>query len=85
MGKKDYLKLGSENVICDRCGSKYKMEDLTKEWTNYMVCHSCWEPRNEQDFLKGVPDGKPKAYSRPEAVEVFEDTSTTPNPYLLIP
>jgi len=85
VGKKDYLKLGSENVICDRCGAKYKMEDLAKEWTGLMVCSPCYEPRNRQDFLKGVPDGKPKEYSRPEATEVFVDTTVTPDSHLLVP
>jgi hypothetical protein len=85
MGEKDFLKLGSWNVCCDRCGQKYKGEELQKEWTGLRVCHSCHEPRNQQDFLKGVPDCKPKSYYRPEAVETFVDVSTTPDPYALIP
>jgi hypothetical protein len=85
MGNKDYLKLGSINVICDRCGFKAKGDDLVKEWTGLYVHPQCLEIRNQQDFLKGVPDCKPKSYYRPEAVETFVDTSTTPDAYLLIP
>lgn len=85
MGNKDYLKLGSWAVICDRCGFKYRGEDLIKEWTGLRVCTTCHEPRNRQDFLTGVPDGKIKAYTRPVATEVFVDVSTTPDPYLLKP
>ena len=66
MGKRDYLKLGSWNVLCDRCAEKFKGEELQLEWTGFMVCQSCHEPRNEQDFLKSVPDGKPMPYYRPE-------------------
>jgi hypothetical protein len=85
VGKKDYLKLGSWNVICDRCGAKAKSEDLVKEWTGLMVHPACHEPRNQQDFLTGVPDSLPKPYYRPVAVETFVDTSTTPDSHLLIP
>ena len=66
MGEKDYLKLGSWNAECDRCGFKYKGEELQQEWQGYMVCKTCFEPRNAQDFLKGVPDGRPMPYVRPE-------------------
>lgn len=43
------------NAICDRCGFKYKHYQLRKEWTGFMVCDSCWEPRHPMDFLK-VPN-----------------------------
>jgi len=65
-GRADYLKLGSHNVICDRCGRKYKFEDTTLEWTGLRVCkRRCYEPRHPQEFLKGrkddqhVPDARP--------------------------
>ena len=65
MGKRDYLKLGSWNVECDRCAEKFKGEELKREWSGFMVCNSCYEPRNAQDFLRGVPDAKPMPYYRP--------------------
>lgn len=85
MGRKNYLKLGSWNCICDRCGNLYKGEELQQEWTGLRVCRTCHEPRNQQDFLTGVPDGKPKPYTRPVAAEVFVDVTTTVDPYTLIP
>ncbi len=41
---------GKWNVICDRCGFKFKNDKLHPEYTGLMVCHGqdtndCWEPR----------------------------------------
>jgi hypothetical protein len=71
MGKKDYWKRGSINVICDRCGAKAKGGELILEWNGLRVHTKCHEPRNQQDFLTGVPDGEPKPYTRPETIDVF--------------
>lgn len=73
---KDYLKRGSHNVICDRCGIKYKADELKKEWQGYMVCATCFEPRHPQDLIRSVRDHKPKAYYRPEPEPDFIDTIT---------
>lgn len=35
---------------CDRCGHIKKLIELRKEWTGYLVCHECWDPRTKQDF-----------------------------------
>lgn len=36
------------NVICDRCGFKYKANELHKEpQTGYMVCRLCLDPRRQ--------------------------------------
>lgn len=35
---------------CDRCGWIYKRYQLTEEWTGYMVCPECWDPKTKQDF-----------------------------------
>ncbi len=73
-GSRDYLKRGSHNVICDRCGFKFKGEELQKEWTGYMVCSTCYEPRHPQDFVRSKPDQQPKAYYRPEPSDNFINT-----------
>lgn len=44
------VELGKWNVICDRCGFKYKNDKLRIEWTGLMTCHgedtnNCWEPK----------------------------------------
>jgi hypothetical protein len=73
---KDYLKRGSHNVICDRCGFKFKADELQREWQGFMVCAPCFEPRHPQDLIKAVPDQLPKAYYRPESEPVFINTIT---------
>lgn len=70
-GKKDYLRLGRHNVICDRCGFKFKDDELQKEWTGFMVCSTCIEPRHPQDFLTSVPDQQPRNYYRPDPADIF--------------
>lgn len=54
MGKADYLKLGSWNALCDRCGKKFKGDELRKTWDGLFTCAKCWEPRQAQDFVRGV-------------------------------
>lgn len=64
-------------AICDRCGFRFKLETLRKEWTGLMVCHgpasnNCWEPRHPQDFVRGVPDDQGvRPNMRPEPADVF--------------
>lgn len=71
MGRADYMKLGDWNALCDRCQRKYKASELRKEWTGWMVCDSCWEPRHPQEFLKGRPDKQNVAWTRPEVTEII--------------
>lgn len=66
MGRADYLKLGDWNAICDRCGFKYKASQLRHEWTGLYVCQECWEPRHEQDFVRGVEDDPSVPWTRPD-------------------
>jgi NAD-dependent SIR2 family protein deacetylase len=75
---KDYLKRGSWNATCDRCGFKFKGEDLRKEWQGFMVCETCYEPRHPQDLIRSVKDQNPKAFYRPEPAYNFIDTITDP-------
>jgi hypothetical protein len=82
---RNYLVLGKWNVVCDRCGFKFKNDQLKKEWTGLMVCHTCWEPRHPQTLIK-VPEeciGVP--WSRPEPDEVYVATDaiqTEENPLI---
>lgn len=47
---KNQFESGKWNVVCDRCGRKYKNDKLRLEWTGLMVCtgqdtNDCWEPK----------------------------------------
>jgi hypothetical protein len=62
---------GQFNVICDRCGFKYKSRQVRKEWTGLITCsgtgtHNCWEVRHPQEFVKGKPDRQAPPWVRPE-------------------
>lgn len=61
-------------AICDRCSAKRWNTDLRKQWNGLMVCRdTCWESRNAQDSVRGVPDRQNPPWVRPEPAEVFEN------------
>jgi len=35
-------------ALCDRCGQRYYLNKLIKEWTGLKVCPSCYEPKHTQ-------------------------------------
>jgi len=58
--------------ICDRCARKRYAEDTRLTWDNLMVCaDTCWEPRQPQDFVRGVPDPQTVPNPRPRPADVF--------------
>lgn len=71
MPNADFLDLGNWNAICDRCGSKFKASRLRKTWDNLMCCEKCWEPRQPQDFARGIPDDMSVPWSRGPTEDVF--------------
>jgi len=71
MGKRDYLKHGDWNAICDRCGIKYKASELKMEWDNLFVCNDCWEERHPQDFVRGLRDDQTVPIARPRPPDLF--------------
>ena len=66
MKNQNTLILGDWNAICDRCGFKFKASDLREEWDGLMVCKDCWEPRQPQDLLRGIPDPQTVPWARPD-------------------
>lgn len=73
MGKADYFLLGTYNSICDQCGFKYKDKDMRTQWDGLRVCKSCWEPRNPQDFVRGVQDNQSVPIARPDSTPTFTE------------
>ena len=75
MGHADYLRNGTYNGICDRCGSKFKFSDLKLEWDGLYVCtaNGCFENRQPQDYVKGVRDDMAVPVSRPDTT-IYTDT-----------
>lgn len=68
-----WLKLGSWNTICDRCGFKFKAEELRKDWQGLMVCSEDYELRNPQDFIRVPPEHIVPPWTRPRPEDVFTD------------
>ena len=72
----NYLEIGTWNVICDRCGFKYKAYQLQKEWTGFMVCkgpgtHDCFEYRHPQDLIRIPKEDTSVPWTRPEPEDEF--------------
>lgn len=60
--------------ICDRCGFKYRLSHLRKEWTGLMVCKADWDPRPPEmrpPVLR--PEGLPLRDARPEPPWVIRE------------
>jgi len=62
---------GSWNVVCDVCGREFKSSELQLRWDGLMVCSGDWEPRQPQDFVRGVADKQTPPFTRPEQQDVF--------------
>lgn len=52
MSNQNTYKPKAWNALCDVCGFKKKSFDLRKRWDGMYCCHTCWEPRHPQDFLR---------------------------------
>jgi len=69
----NYLKKGSYNCICDRCGFKYKADETRMEWNGLRTCiKHCWEPRNPLDFQPPLYDNQKVPQPRPEGTDTFK-------------
>ena len=70
-GRADFFYPGTNNVICDRTGFKLKATDCKMEWNGFFVWKEAYEDRNEQDFLRGIPERQQPDISRPGTGDVF--------------
>jgi NMD protein affecting ribosome stability and mRNA decay len=71
LGKEDYAKIGDYNAMCDRCAKKAKASTLVKEWTGFMVCEPCHEPRHPQDLIRSIPEKPVPPFTRPQPTDRF--------------
>jgi hypothetical protein len=62
---------GDWKAICDSCGRELKASELRKRWDGFMVCAGDWEPRQPQDFVRGVADFQAPPFTRPEPADIF--------------
>lgn len=64
---------GNRWLVCDRCGFKRRVAQISKEWDGLMVCTAtCLDPPPPQLFTPDVwPEGVPIPDSRPEPANIF--------------
>lgn len=52
---------------CQRCGFKYRLTQLRKEWTGLRVCKPCLDPKPaDTKAPKYKPEGLPRPNASPE-------------------
>lgn len=78
MGRHDYYKKGQWKVVCDVCGFFYHSGGMKQRWDGLMVCHKDWNPRQPQDFVRGVPDPQAVPWSRPDSQPQFVPNNAPP-------
>lgn len=66
---------GQPYGICDRCGWKFRLDELRLEWTELKVCKSCWDPRPVHLSAPSIDSNEGAAIpgSRPEQLEQADD------------
>lgn len=52
--------------VCDRCGLRFYLRQLAKEWTGSKVCASCFEPKHPQLTPRITSDAQALKEPRPE-------------------
>lgn len=83
-GRADFWEGGEWNTVCYQCGRKRKASTLKRHWQGYYVCPEHWEPRQPQDFVRGVQDVQTPPWVQPMPQNVFtpfctlEGTSAMP-------
>jgi len=68
MGRADFYDHGNPNMICDKCGQKFKKSEMREQWDHTWACPFDYEERQPQDKLKAFPDNQSIEDPRPEAV-----------------
>jgi hypothetical protein len=65
--------------ICDRTGFKVRASKTRKQWDNLIVRLESFEPRQPQDFVRGVPDNQTVPEPRPHQKDIFINQNPNSN------
>lgn len=78
------FKEGDSKAACDRCGFTWNLSRLRLEWTNLMVCPRCYVERNQQEFIRGIPELPPQnaRHVQSSSEVTFVSTALPPLPGL---
>lgn len=72
MGRRLHFRPGSFYRVDDRTGFPQRAERTKQQWDNLIVDEGVWEPRQPQDFVRGVPDKQNVPDARPDSPPAFE-------------
>ncbi|MFM9577798.1 hypothetical protein, partial [Streptomyces turgidiscabies] len=64
-GQADYYSPGDFNAVCSMCGHKRKASTMVKNWQGLYRCREHDEPRQPQDFVRGIPDNPGTPWAQP--------------------
>jgi hypothetical protein len=83
-GRADYFEEGDWNAACSMCGMKRKASQLVKNWQGQWRCPEHNEPRQPQDFVRGVQDIQAVPWAQEQTdidlqVCTFNGSSSVPN------
>lgn len=73
----DNFREGDHYKTDDRTGRKVRASDTRKEWTGRIVDKDWWEPRQPQDFVRGMHDRQQVPDPRPDVQPAFTGPLTT--------
>jgi hypothetical protein len=65
-GRADYWEPGTWNVACSECGRKRKANQMERNWQGLYRCPEHNEPRQPQDFARGIRDIMTVPFAQPE-------------------
>ena len=59
---------------CMRCGFKFRLNQLCKEWTGLRVCAKCCDPKPaELKPQRYAPEGLPRPDASPQTEPIFRE------------
>lgn len=73
--KRPELVPGTYHLVCDRTGFRLPNTMIVREWDNYMVWDKVYEPRQPQDYLRGIKDNMTVPIARPMVEPTFLETN----------
>lgn len=88
MGEADYLALGDWNINCSMCGRKMKASEAVKNWQGQWRCPKDNEPRQPQDYVRGVPENQTPPFTQiagTSFVGICSPTDSSAIPHRAIP
>lgn len=75
----NHYKAGGAYGLCQRCAFKFRLNELSQEWSGLRVCKDCRDPRPPELSPPDVfPEGLPRPDASPDLPEVFITTQITP-------